>query len=78
MSEQERVEKIESPQGEQPAEITQEQAAKVLVEAQRQRVSECEKEIGKVLDRFQCGILPVVTLVGGAAPQAEVRVVPRG
>lgn len=76
MSEQERVEKIESPQAE--PEITQEQATKVLIEAQQKRVAECEKEIGKVLDRFQCGLLPVVTLVGGSAPQAEVRVVPRG
>ena len=76
MSEQERVEKIESPQAEQPAEITQEQATKILVDAQQKRVATCEAEIAKVLDKHKCGLVPVLPLVGGSTPQAEVRVVP--
>lgn len=82
MSSPERIERIEEPTelatAAPPAtEISQEQATKVLLEAQQKRISACEAELQQVLQKHGCTLLPLITLVGGSAPQAEVRVVPR-
>lgn len=72
---EEQIETTKAPEAV-PQEITQEQATKVLLEAQQKRIAACEAEIAEVLKKHKCGLVPVLTLVGGSAPQAEVRVVP--
>jgi hypothetical protein len=55
--------------------VEEKQAAQFLIDAQKKRINACQEELNQVLKKYGCALLPVVTLVGGSAPQAEVQVV---
>jgi hypothetical protein len=57
-------------------EITPEDAARVLQKSFTDRINSCKDEIAKVLDRYNCDLLPEVTIIGNQI-KSSFRIVPR-